>query len=369
MVSSSSHHVVLLCVVAFFPTGARASAGHLRGANASSAVVDRRLSTFRASTSRFHPGDSAGSQGENAACGGASLNTITSTLSGSTYNGKKYFAIAPSQNMVQPMMCDSADESTGAGSPSKSAGSYASSNILHLHCGRCIEFTSDITGETVGGMVFDTCPATSGNSHWCTKDGAKNDDGYYNHLDFFGSDSDYVTGSIGDNPAGSISLVNCPADLTSAIKTLAAATESSKGPVCNYHYNGKKWQGSPGQDEFGCDECSGGMTVEQPTTTPAATATPTETTTPTAPSCEYAANGNTAVKNQGTGGAKLKRKKFSKTADYLAACKLACNSDSTCGGFVDDPTDNRGRMCKPKKIGSSGYSKSKKTFYTKGSGC
>merc|ERR1712232_622674 len=100
---------------------------------------------------------------------------------------------------VQPLACDSADETTGAGSPSKDAGSYASSNILHLYCGQCIEFTSDTNGETVGGIVFDTCPS-SGNDYWCSKDGAKNSEGYYNHLDFLYSDSSDVTDAIGDNP-------------------------------------------------------------------------------------------------------------------------------------------------------------------------
>jgi hypothetical protein len=75
------------------------------------------------------------------------------------------------------------------------------------------------------------------------------------------------------------------------------------------------------------------------------------------------------VSYNGTGGKKLKRKKYKSGAKYLAACKAACNADSSCGGFVDDKTDRRGRMCKPKKTGSNGYSKKNKTFYVKGSAC
>jgi len=75
------------------------------------------------------------------------------------------------------------------------------------------------------------------------------------------------------------------------------------------------------------------------------------------------------VKNRGTGGKKLKRKKYGSTAEYLVACEARCTADPSCGGFVDDPTDIRGRMCKPKKTGSVGYRKNKKTFYVKGNAC
>jgi len=91
--------------------------------------------------------------------------------------------------------------------------------------------------------------------------------------------------------------------------------------------------------------------------------------TPPPPTCEYAAQNNRAVKNRGTGGKKLKRKNYGSTAEYLADCEARCNADSRCGGFVDDPTDIRGRMCKPKKVGSVPYKKNKKTFYAKGNAC
>lgn len=77
---------------------------------------------------------------------------------------------------------------------------------------------------------------------------------------------------------------------------------------------------------------------------------------------------NTAVRMQGTGGSKLKRASYSSDTAYLDACKANCNADSSCGGFVDDPTDRRGRMCKP-KTATEGYSKPQKTFYRKGDGC
>merc|ERR1712157_466021 len=40
-----------------------------------------------------------------------------------------------------------------------------------------------------------------------------------------------------------------------------------------------------------------------------------------APSCEYVAHANTAVKFQGTGGEKLRHADFGSTDEYLAACK------------------------------------------------
>jgi len=84
--------------------------------------------------------------------------------------------------------------------------------------------------------------------------------------------------------------------------------------------------------------------------------------------CTYIPHSDTAVKRRGTGGEKLKRAQYSTEEAYLEACKTNCNADSKCKGFVDDPTDRRGRMCKP-KMTSSGYRKSQKTFHVKGSGC
>merc|ERR1719253_1885730 len=117
-----------------------------------------------------------------------------------------------------------------------------------------------------------------------------------------------------------------------------------------------------------------------PTTT-TTTTTIRETTTPLAPrttststssvpssSCIYAALANTVVKGRGTGGKKLRRASYNSDAAYLDACKASCNGDSKCKGFVDDPTDRRGRMCKPKRV-TSGYRRPKKAFHVKGSGC
>jgi len=98
------------------------------------------------------------------------------------------------------------------------------------------------------------------------------------------------------------------------------------------------------------------------------TATTTTTTTTTTLGCSYIAHVNTAVKYQGTGGNKLKRNDFSSETAYYTACQDVCNADAACGGFVDDHTDRRGRMCKPKKA-TSGYFKLSKIFFRKGSGC
>jgi len=83
-----------------------------------------------------------------------------------------------------------------------------------------------------------------------------------------------------------------------------------------------------------------------------------------------------AVKNQGTKGKKLLRKAYSSEKEYLEACKAECDSDRSCGGFVDDQTTRRrrrrianvGRMCKP-KTASVGYRRARKTFYVKDSKC
>jgi len=104
------------------------------------------------------------------------------------------------------------------------------------------------------------------------------------------------------------------------------------------------------------------------TTTTTTTTTTITTTITSTEACSYIPYANTAVRYQGTGGRKLKRKDFSSVGAYLSACQAVCNADATCGGFVDDPTDRRGRMCKPKKA-TSGYSKPSKVFYRKGSGC
>jgi hypothetical protein len=99
------------------------------------------------------------------------------------------------------------------------------------------------------------------------------------------------------------------------------------------------------------------------------TTTPSTSTTSTAAlSCVYAAHSNTAVKKQGTGGQKLKCASYGSEAAYLDACKASCAADSRCHGFVDDPTDRRGRMCKPKSA-MVGYAKLQKTFYVKGGEC
>jgi uncharacterized protein YkwD len=110
------------------------------------------------------------------------------------------------------------------------------------------------------------------------------------------------------------------------------------------------------------------VTVTSTLATTTGTTTTTALATTSAPLCAYASFSNTAVKKQGTGGSKLKRASYSSDAAYLNACQANCNADMRCGGFVDDPTDRRGRMCKP-KTASEGYSKASKTFYRKGSGC
>jgi hypothetical protein len=87
------------------------------------------------------------------------------------------------------------------------------------------------------------------------------------------------------------------------------------------------------------------------------------------PSCIYTALADTAVKGWGTGGQKLKRASYESDADYLDACRAECNADSTCKGFVDDHTEGRPRMCKPKRSARWAYHKPEKTFYEKGLEC
>jgi len=128
---------------------------------------------------------------------------------------------------------------------------------------------------------------------------------------------------------------------------------------------------APTKSEAECiAEVSGTWTTAAATTTEVTTPTEvtTQSTTTMQPQCQYVQNLNTAVKYQGTGGSKLKRADYESVADYLKACEGICNADATCGGFVDDPTDIRGRMCKP-KTASEGYPKNLKIFYKKGSGC
>merc|ERR1711939_724986 len=130
------------------------------------------------------------------------------------------------------------------------------------------------------------------------------------------------------------------------------------GPAGNYGGQYENNVFAPVKSEAEC-------TAEILTTT---TITTTTTTTTVQPQCQYVTNLNTAVKYQGTGGSKLKRVDYESVEAYLEACRLNCNADSRCGGFVDDPTDIRGRMCKP-KTATEGYVKAFKTFYRKGSGC
>jgi hypothetical protein len=88
--------------------------------------------------------------------------------------------------------------------------------------------------------------------------------------------------------------------------------------------------------------------------------------------CKYSQYAETRVDNQGTGDKKRKKKDYAHENEYLLACQRACNEDSKCKGFVDDPTDSGGRQCKPKKVGpgSKHVRKSKKkTFYVKTTYC
>merc|ERR1712080_220792 len=105
-------------------------------------------------------------------------------------------------------------------------------------------------------------------------------------------------------------------------------------------------------------------TIKETTKFLAPRTTLTSTTSVPSSSCTYAAHANTAVKRQGTGGKKLRRASYYSDAAYLDACKAICSGDSKCKGFVDDPTDRRGRMCKP-KTASRGYHKLRKAFHVK----
>lgn len=170
-----------------------------------------------------------------------------------------YYAVAIAQGMGEPFMCN-ADESVGRGVPSRAGRGY--DNVLHAYCGQCIEFTTE-AGSKVGGLVMDTCPTVDANgldnSEYCSKSGAANGHGFHNHLDIHGTSSDSVANVIGDNPVGTIALVDCPSALVDALTNLAAASrESPASPVCSWYYDtsGGTWQGAPGMSEFGCSECS-----------------------------------------------------------------------------------------------------------------
>jgi len=210
---------------------------------------------YASSSSRYYPEDTGNTTaGQVGACGGAVLDTVASKLSALTGTvGMHYFPVAIAQGMAQPLMCSTADESTGLGSPSIIGAGY--SNVLHTYCGQCIEFTTS-EGTTVGGVVLDTCPYES-NKEWCSKDGSANQHGFYNHVDIFGSSETDVKNVVGSNPTGSVKTVTCPAAVTEALTSVAAATQQSpKSEVCTWYYDGSKWQGSPGMSDFGCSECS-----------------------------------------------------------------------------------------------------------------
>lgn len=83
------------------------------------------------------------------------------------------------------------------------------------------------------------------------------------------------------------------------------------------------------------------------------------------PTISYKLNANQAVSGRGTGGAKLKYSDYGSEAAYLYACKLNCEQDDDCGGFVDDKSRPSKRSCKPKLAGSAGYNKKNKDFYSK----
>lgn len=222
--------------------------------SASTAAASTTETSYSSSSTVFYPGDSAGTTGENAACGGADLNDVFSSLA-ALEEDVEWFPVAIAQSMAQPLSCSSANETTGAGSPSVDGAGYA--NVLHAYCGICVQFTTS-DGATAGGLVMDTCP-NSGNSQWCPMDGGTNDEGYYNHLDFFAAAESDVTDVLGtDNPHGTIEIVACPDGVTDALTTLADANDSADNDVCTFWWDSddSTWQGSPGMDAFGCLTCS-----------------------------------------------------------------------------------------------------------------
>jgi len=217
--------------------------------------------SYTSSSTRYFAGDSHNTvAGQKGACGGADLDEVSKMLAGLHDTlGMPYFAVAIAQGMGEPFMCN-ADESVGKGVPSIGGAGY--SNVLHTHCGQCVEFTAR-DGKKVGGVVMDTCPTVDAtgndNSEYCSKGGAANKHGFYNHLDIHGTSSDSVESVLGDNPIGTVMAVTCPAAVTDALTKLAAASDSSStSPVCSWYYdpNSQSWQGAPGMDDFGCSQCS-----------------------------------------------------------------------------------------------------------------
>merc|ERR1740130_1818081 len=91
---------------------------------------------------------------------------------------------------------------------------------------------------------------------------------------------------------------------------------------------------------------------------------PTSGTGSSSSSTSFEAKTDMAVSGFGTGGVKLARSAYGSDEEYIAACQASCAADAACKGFVDDPTDNRGRKCKPKSS-SAGYTKPGKTLYVK----
>jgi hypothetical protein len=246
--------VMVFAAVAFVP-----SEGHLEGAeNRDDATglaseVARILrggkatavATYGTSSTTYYGGDSAGSPlSPPGACGGARVDKVRSSLAAiRSFLPFDYFPVAVSQQMMEPLTCN-VGKSVGAG--------YA--NVLHVHCGQCVEFTTK-KGVTVGGLVLDICPPGSANTAWCQTGGKVNSAGKYNHLDFFGSSRTDVPSKIGDNPTGTVKLVTCPDKLDTMMTTLANAKNSQKGAVCNWYYDGSVWQGAYGMHKWGCNIC------------------------------------------------------------------------------------------------------------------
>jgi len=211
--------------------------------------------SYQASSTRYYPGDTAGTYDTQEGACGDTLANVYSTLSGlGEVDGYYWFPVAPSESMVGPLTCSGA-------CPSITPDSVCS-DVLHVYCGQCIEFTTT-DGKKAGGLVMDLCPSSS-NSYWCgascdtSCECSPNSEGYYNHLDFYGGSSEAVTGTIGDNPTGTVALVDCPAQVTSAITTLADASSSETSPVCQFYKDNvtpRNWQGCPGMDAFGCTVC------------------------------------------------------------------------------------------------------------------
>merc|ERR1711988_1820257 len=72
------------------------------------------------------------------------------------------------------------------------------------------------------------------------------------------------------------------------------------------------------------------------------------------------------INGEGTGGRKIPY--LPREAYYFRRCREECARDYKCAGFVDDTTDPRGRMCKPKKVGiksSARTPRDGKSFYQK----